>query len=190
VDLVAISTDGGATWQKRSVPGHRDWVPGGTDGASPRWVEPVAWDSSGALFVLWTELNRVWLARSRDQGLRWETWKIAETDAVAYYPYLAARRSGELAATWFSGAGTELHWEACIVQLPDRGDPQVTRSSLLTTESCGMSDAILKAPVRSAAGEYLAALILRDGNLAVVSPIQNQPEKRYGFSFWLFHPPQ
>lgn len=190
-DLVAVSTDGGTTWQKRSLPGHRDWAPGGTDGASPRWVEPVAWDASGALFVLWTELNRVWLARSRDQGAHWETWKVADTGALAYYPYLAARGSGELAATWYTGAGSELRWEACLIRLPDHGEPRVTRSPLLRTESWTgswqRSDAINKTSVRDTAGEYLAALILRDGNLAVVSPIQNFSSKRYGFSFWRFN---
>lgn len=187
VDLVAVSTDGGTTWQKRSLPGHRDWAPGGTDGASPRWVEPLAWDSTGALYVLWTELNRVWLARSRDLGVHWDMWKIAETDALAYYPYLTARHSGELAATWFSGAANELHWQACMIRLPDQGEPQVTRSSLLTAESWRTSDALVKSPVRDAAGEYLAALFLRDGNLAVVSPIQNSAAKRFGFSFWKFN---
>ena len=189
VNLVAISTDGGATWQKRSLPGHRDWAPPGVDGGSPRWVEPVAWDTSGGLYVLWTELNRVWLARSRDQGVHWDTWKIAETDALAYYPYLTARRSGELAATWYSGVASELHWEACVIRLSDGAVPQVTRSSLLTTDSWHMSDAIIKAPVRDTAGEYLAALFLRDGNLVAVSAIKNAPAKRFGFSLWKFNLP-
>jgi hypothetical protein len=40
--------------------------------------------------------------------------------------------------------------------------------------------------VRDTAGEYLAALFLRDGNLAVVSSITNPPANRYGFSLWKF----
>jgi len=37
---------------------------------------------------------------------------------------------------------------------------------------------------RVTAGEYLAVLFLRDGGLAVVSPIMNWHAKRFGFSFW------
>jgi hypothetical protein len=40
--------------------------------------------------------------------------------------------------------------------------------------------------VRDTAGEYLSVLYLRDGDLAVVSPIQNPETKRSGFSFWRF----
>lgn len=39
-------------------------------------------------------------------------------------------------------------------------------------------------PVRETAGEYLPILFLRNGGLAVVSPIKNVHEKRFGFSFW------
>jgi hypothetical protein len=66
VDLIAISTDGGSTWQERQVPGKRDWAPMGAAGAIPRWVEPLAWDATGALYLLWTDIRGVWLARSTD----------------------------------------------------------------------------------------------------------------------------
>ena len=50
-ELVGVSTDGGRTWQKRAAPGDRDWP--SKDGGTPttrRWVEPLAWDASGALY--------------------------------------------------------------------------------------------------------------------------------------------
>ncbi|HEX4266890.1 MAG TPA: hypothetical protein VHY36_03315 [Steroidobacteraceae bacterium] len=40
--------------------------------------------------------------------------------------------------------------------------------------------------MRDTAGEYLSVLFLRNGDLAVVSPIQNPETKRSGFSFWRF----
>jgi hypothetical protein len=186
VDLIAISTDGGSTWLERKVPGKRDWAPEGVPGAIPRWVEPLAWDATGALYLLWTDIKGVWLARSTDRGLHWHTSMIAEADELFYYPYLTAYGSGELAATWFSGAGANLHWQACRIQMTDRGEPQLTRSATLTTESWSATDAHGNPPVRDTAGEYLAALFLRDGSLAVVSPIQNAAQKRFGFSFWRF----
>jgi len=39
-------------------------------------------------------------------------------------------------------------------------------------------------PTPDTAGEYLALTFLRKGGLAVVSPIQNVREKRFGFSLW------
>jgi hypothetical protein len=158
VDLIAISTDGGSTWEERKVPGKRDWAPEGVPGVIPRWVEPLAWDATGALYLLWTDVKEVWLARSTDRGLHWNTSMIAEADALSYYPYLTARGSGELAATWFSGAGTNLHWQGCRIQMTDRGDPHLTRSPLLTTDSWNATDAHGNPAVRDTAGEYLAAV--------------------------------
>jgi hypothetical protein len=111
---------------------------------------------------------------------------IAEADALSYYPYLTARGSGELAATWFSGAGANLQWQACRIQMSDRGELHLIRSPLLTIDSWSVTDAHGNLPARDTAGEYLAVLFLRDGSLAVVSPIQNAAEKRFGFSFWTF----
>jgi hypothetical protein len=102
VDLIAVSFDGGKTWQKHAAPGQRDWSPDFSKG-TPRWVEPVAWDESGALYYLWGTTKGLWLARSFDHGETWTNWHIVERDEVSYYPYLIARGRGELAATWSSG---------------------------------------------------------------------------------------
>jgi hypothetical protein len=186
VDLIAISTDTGLTWQERLVPGHRDWAPTGTDGVIPRWVEPLAWDTHGALYNLSTSIKGVWLYRSEDLGLHWRTWKIADVDELSYFPYLTVSKSGEIAATWFSGGGANLHWQACRIQMSEGGELSIRRSQLLTTDTWSWPDAHGNAPVRDTAGEYLPALFLRDGTLAVVTPIQNSRLKRYGFSFWTF----
>ena len=43
-------------------------------------------------------------------------------------------------------------------------------------------------PQRDTGGEYLGATFLRDGGLAVVTPIQHQVAKRLGFTFWRLSP--
>jgi hypothetical protein len=185
VDLIAVSTDGGATWTKHDAPGFREWNPGYFP--VPRWVEPLAWDAGGALFSFWTNLKGIWLARSLDRGATWTTWRLSECPEVAYYPYLIARGQGELAATWFAGwTGT---WHARVARI-DVGEgeelPRMVESAPFRPDSWARpnpqwpNDALLP----DTAGEYLAVTFLRRGGLVVVSPVQNARGKRFGFSVW------
>jgi BNR/Asp-box repeat len=186
VDLVAVSTDGGMTWEKRSIPGQRNWAI--ADGATPRWVEPLAWDAKGNLYLLWTQVTGVWLARSLDRGSTWTTWRVAESegDTLSYYPYLVARGAGELAATWFSGSGDSLRFQACKITVLDSGAPPQKRcSAQITPDTWRAEDAPSTQLVRSTAGEYLPVLLLGD-DLVVVSPIQDKRTNHFGFSFWKF----
>jgi len=83
--------------------------------ATPRWVEPLAWDGAGRLYSLWTDKKGVRLARSDDRGATWTTSTVAETAAPAFFPYVVARGRGELAATWFTAANSDMHdlqWHA------------------------------------------------------------------------------
>ena len=185
VELVAVSTDGGNTWEKHSVPGQRIWA--FTEGSTPRWIEPLAWDANANLYLLWTQVTGVWLARSADRGSTWTTWRVAasEGDTLSYYPYLVARGPGELAATWFSGSGESLRFQACKIRVADSASPpQKICSAQLAPDTWRPDDPPSTQLVRSPAGEYLPVLFLSDGSLAVVSPIQNQGTNHFGFSFW------
>jgi hypothetical protein len=188
IDLIAISTDGGTTWEKAPAPGKRDWAPMDTPGATPRWVEPLAWDSRGDLYSLWTDIRGIWLAQSHDQGVSWRTYEVADTDALPYYPDLAVGPAGKLGATWFSGAGESLHWHACIVQFSGgTGQPRIFLTAPLQTDSWTEANEPDHVLVRATAGEYLQPIFLSDGTLVVVSPMGNPKINRYGFTFWRFN---
>ena len=94
VDLVAVSVDGGVTWDKREVPGQRVWDRTlASPDLIPRWVEPVAWDAAGDLHYLWSEGTTVRLGSSGDHGSTWTTRDVADERGTAYYPYLVARNT-------------------------------------------------------------------------------------------------
>lgn len=188
VDLIAVSLDGGRTWRKRDAPGDREWTEK-MDEPVPRWAEPLAWDSQGALYSFWTNLKGLWLARSSNKGETWKTWQLnSQTDEVSYFPYLAAgSRAGELAGTWFSGSDEALKAHLALIQVSGSdAQPRFIQSPPFRPDSWSPTRiADQTHPMtRSAGGEYLATIFLRDGGLGVVSPMFNVQEKRAGFSWW------
>lgn len=189
VDLIAVSLNGGVSWKKHSAPGQRDWVSltANKPGTIPRWVEPVAWDAQGSLYSLWTDHTGVWVARSYDYGETWMQWRVVDTTEMAHFPYLIARGTGELAATWFTGSNETLKWHVAMIDANTKADPpRVIQSLALRTDSWTPPDRPGDPPTRDTAGEYLGLTFLRDGSLVVVTPIQDPMKWRFGFSWWRF----
>jgi len=184
-DGIAVSTDGGATWKMRELPGTRTWTQSfdPQDGVL-RWVEPIAWDPAGALYALWSEGTVLWLGRSADDGVSWRRWPIVEDSATVYYPYLVARGSGELAATWFSGIGDALRANLALIEVPagPEGSPRVARAQPFPFPAFHRGEAD-STPSRDTAGEYIPIVLLRDGRLAIVTTIQDPANDRFGFTF-------
>jgi len=182
IDLVAVSTDGGKTWKKHTAPGSRDWVPYGEEGL-PRWVEPLAWDADGALYYLWSEGRSMHLGKSSDLGASWESWEIATDKDMLFFPFMAASGAKELSATWFSAEGGMGVRVARIGVAADK--PEVMLSELLRFDSWSQTEDGLQ---RDTNGEYAPVLRLKNGQFAVVTPLQDPRDDRLGFSFWRLSP--
>jgi hypothetical protein len=123
------------------------------------------------------------LARSRDFGKTWRQSLVVETkDATAFFPYLIARGNGELAATWFAakmpGWGS-LRLHVARFHVSDDGNPQNVHTVAFAI------DVVSTQKEPPTAGEYIPLAFLRNGRLAVATPIQDRVAKRIGFSYWV-----
>ncbi len=182
VDSIKVSTDGGATWRAHAPPGRPTWSATSLD----RWVEPLAWTTDGRLFAAWTEGNLIWLGKSTDRGATWVSWTIQTVAGPAFYPYLAVSAANDLAVTWHAGVSESLRWHLATLAAPTGAALGSVRTSgpMLLDAWTWPADKPDVPPVRSSAGEYLAALFLRDGGLGVVTPVQSKT--RDGFTWWRF----
>jgi hypothetical protein len=198
-DFVALSVDRGATWDRRPGPGNIAFrlmwdttvTPRRFDpGLQPHWVEPLAWDSTGALYALWAKDRDVWLGQSTDQGATWRSWTIANSASIPYYPYLIARGAGELAATWLTGQGADLRANVARIRVAtDSSPPVVARAPAFPYESF-MLPGFGADGVREPAGEYLPMVFLPDGSLGLVTPLQHAAANRLGFTWRRFVGPR
>lgn len=140
----------------------------------------VAEHPDGTLFVagygspaptLWKSDDRgANLARSDDRGAKWTTWRLANTAAPAFFPYLIARGRGELAATWFTASSKDmrdLQWHAARVDV--RAQPHVTAAPPQSLDSRRPRPGSASGePFNDPGGEYLGMA------------------NRAGFAYWRF----
>jgi hypothetical protein len=193
VDLVAVSSDEGASWATYRAPGERDWAPQdsayfaptlGPRAATLRWVEPLAWDGQGSLYYLWTDTTGVRLARSTDKGATWSQWRVFTNKGQCHYPYLIARRTGELAATWFCGFGNDLRAYAARLHTSNGDElPRVSQSRPFAVDAWESFASHPDSLVRQTGGEYLAISFLHDGDIGVISPIYRETIHSRGFTW-------
>jgi hypothetical protein len=168
-DYIAVSADAGVTWTRYAPPEDLTWSGTFHPDSLIRWVEPVAWDGAGRLYHLWSEGRELWLGRSSDRGETWERWEIARDNDRVMFPYLVARREGELAATWYSGRGEGLRGNVARIQFADAAAaPAVARSDPLTVNAWQRTG-----NRRDTGGEYFPVMFLSDGALGVATTVQN-----------------
>jgi hypothetical protein len=180
-DFVAISLDGGDTWDLKAPPRIHNWEADAYFEEVPRWVEPLAWDDQSTLYHLWSEITSLQLARSTDQGTTWTISELVASTDTLYFPYLTARGTDEIAAVWHTGQGMDLKVQVAVARVdPHDGSILEVQQAELPYDVVGPwgrdgSDS------RTPLGEYKPVVFLRDGDLAVVTPILNVREGRHGF---------
>ena len=172
-DGVAFSSDGGATWTFRELPGERAWPDRfGNGGDVPRWAEPVVYEADGTLYTAWSEVDVLQLAWTQDHGRTWQVRPLAhaQVDEPMYFPHLARGAApGELVATWFGGIERPVPYVAHVRDA--RADAPDVRASAMPFDSPGTR------------GEYFQPLLLEDGRVAVALPVQGADLASSGFDF-------
>ena len=191
VDLIATSEDNGATWRKSPPPSHIKWVPYEELDKDPnsidRWVEPLAWDEAGNLYHLWTDTSGVHLSRSADRGNTWRSWRIAANGPRPHFPYVIAKGDGNLAATWYTGTDSDLRAHVARITIRNDSLGVVVSEPILVEAWSRRQQPGDTVRHRDTAGEYFPVVFLKNGDLGVVTTIQDVAGKRMGFTWWRFN---
>jgi len=178
-DAIAVSTDGGSSWQLQDIPGTIEWDPTFSDpNKIMRWVEPLAWGPDSTLYHLWSEGSEVFLARSADLGETWYKTLIHQTPGKSFFPYLISNHRGQLLASWYDIEGTVMTGRIAHIDA-SATVPAVTLADPLQLQAWNGESP-------DTAGEYLTAEFLPNGEIGAVTTIQDGTEGRYGFTFWRF----
>lgn len=178
VDFIRLSLDEGKSWQDVALPGNRDWSEDFS--GIPRWVEPVAFDREDNLYAMWSEGKEMKLAMSTDYGESWQEYVISHTQDTTYYPYMVMSKQG-LLCTWTSGFNEHIRHYAAVVKM------DVTNVKVYTVDPLKLdmwSRFSVGEYQRSTGGEYFPIISLANGNIGMVTTIQNSQANRVGFSWW------
>ncbi len=175
VDLIVTSSDGGASWQQRPLPGAPRWPTKPEEfSVYQRWVEPLAFDTNGALFHFWGEGTTAFLARSKDLGATWERWTITEAQERVFFPFLAVSSGtpSVLAASWFENSGDALVARVARIAMPAAGPPSAQLSEPLKLDLFAQRmNGEEMVSVRDTGGEYFPIAVLTDGSVVAVTPL-------------------
>lgn len=181
IELIRLSLDNGRTWQDVAVPGTRNWSEG-FDEQNPRWVEPIQWDSEGNLYYLWAEGEgqELKLGVSDNNGQDWKTYLVASSKKMLYFPFLNIQND-QMAGTWVSGFGEDLRHHVAVLKIEN---DELTVTPLAPQKISDLQSRWGTSPSLSTGGEYFPIITLSDGDLGIVTTLQNYADNRLGFTWW------
>jgi hypothetical protein len=124
---VALSHDGGDSWEQREVATVRQDTGG-------LWPVEAAVDDQGTAYLVWTERVgdsvAVHVASSSDEGQSWTRMTDVASHGVHAVPWIAARGNGTLAVGWYGNwtargdprkADNSTSWDALLAESTDGG---------------------------------------------------------------------
>ena len=178
VDLLRLSLDNGKTWKDVDIPGKRSWSQDLS--GIPRWVEPVAWDEEDKLYMLWSEGKSLQLGISPDNGNSWKEYPVAQSADTLYFPYMQISKEGIL-CTWVSGFNNDIKHHAAVLKLEE---DKINTYAIAPQKIDIWSRFAVGDYQRATGGEYFPIIPLSNGNLGMVTTIQNSQATREGFTWW------
>ena len=179
LDLMMISTDNGQTWDEVQPPGTRIWNANYWEG-TPRWVEPVAWDMESNLYYVWSEGKMLKLGVSENDGKDWKVFVVASSEDIVYYPYLSIKH-GLITCSWIAGFENDIKHHAAVIRM---NEEEILVQNLESQTLRDVRSRFSEDEILATGGEYFPILPLSDGDIGMVTTIQNYVENRLGFTWW------